>query len=75
MFFLRLQSSDRPQILKNQRNKYPDKTHIGLYHDPIVGLKTDVGYEFEDGQEVSIFEGLDWTLCGDIHKREVLQGG
>jgi len=64
--------SDRPEIEKS-KEKYPDKKHIGLYHDPIVGLKTDVGYEFEDGQEVSIFEGLDWTLCGDIHKRKVLK--
>jgi len=64
--------SDRPNI-EESKIKFPNKTHIGLYHDPIVGLKTDVGYEFEDGQEVSIFEGLEWTLCGDIHKREVLK--
>tara|TARA_R110001583_G_scaffold195181_1_gene370284 strand:- start:3524 stop:4333 length:810 start_codon:yes stop_codon:yes gene_type:complete len=72
--FSQVTESDRPNI-EESKNKYPDKTHIGLYHDPIVGLKTDVGYEFEDGQEVSIFEGLDWTLCGDIHKREVLKVG
>mgnify|MGYP003123705565 CR=1 FL=1 len=63
--------SDRPNI-EEKKKESPEKKYIGLYHDPIVGLKTDVGYEFEDGQEVSIFEGLDWTLCGDIHKREVL---
>ena len=70
--FSQVTGSDRPQI-EESKKKYPNKKHIGLYHDPILGLKTDVGYEFEDGQEVSIFEGLDWTLCGDIHKREVLQ--
>jgi|TARA_R110001632_G_scaffold214074_3_gene340672 DNA repair exonuclease SbcCD nuclease subunit len=70
--FSQITGSDRPKI-EDSIEKYPDKKHIGLYHDPIVGLKTDVGYEFEDGQEVSIFEGLDWTLCGDIHKREVLK--
>ena len=62
-----------PLSYTNIPRKFPEKIHIGLYHDPIVGLKTDVGYEFEDGQEVSIFDGLDWTLCGDIHKREVLK--
>tara|TARA_R110000803_G_scaffold47825_5_gene99615 strand:- start:8537 stop:9346 length:810 start_codon:yes stop_codon:yes gene_type:complete len=64
--------SDRPNI-EESKEKYSKRTHIGLYHDPIVGLKTDVGYEFEDGQDVSIFRGLDYTLCGDIHKREVLK--
>ena len=63
--------SDRPNI-EEKKEELPEKKYIGLYHDPIMGLKTDVGYEFEDGQEVTIFEGLDWTLCGDIHKREVL---
>jgi len=72
--FSQLTGSDRPQI-EESKEKFPYKKHIGLYHDPIVGLKTDVGYEFEDGQEVSIFDGLDWTLCGDIHKREVLKIG
>jgi DNA repair exonuclease SbcCD nuclease subunit len=72
--FSQITESDRPKI-EESKEKHPNKKHIGLYHDPIVGLKTDVGYEFEDGQEVSIFEGLDWTLCGDIHKREVLKVG
>ena len=70
--FSQVTGSDRPKI-EESKEKFPDKKHIGLYHDPIVGLKTDVGYEFEDGQEIGIFEGLDWTLCGDIHKREVLK--
>ncbi len=70
--FSQVTGSDRPNI-EESKKKFPEHKHIGLYHDPIVGLKTDVGYEFEDGQEISIFEGLDWTLCGDIHKREVLK--
>jgi len=70
--YSQITGSDRPNIEESKKT-FPHKTHIGLYHDPIVGLKTDVGYEFEDGQEVSIFQGLDWTLCGDIHKRKVLK--
>lgn len=45
--------------------------NIGLFHGPIQGLTTDIGYKFEDGFEVSKFDGCDLVLCGDIHKRQV----
>ena len=48
-----------------------DKTNIGLFHGPIQGLYTDVGYKFEDGFDVDKFNGCDLVLCGDIHKRQV----
>jgi DNA repair exonuclease SbcCD nuclease subunit len=48
-----------------------DRVKIGLFHGPIVGLSTDIGYTFEDGFEVSKFSGCDLVLCGDIHKRQV----
>ena len=44
---------------------------IGLFHGPIIGLTTDVGYKFEDGFDTHRFMGLDLVLCGDIHKRQV----
>lgn len=48
-----------------------DKLNIGLFHGPIQGLYTDIGYKFEDGFEVSKFKGCDLVLCGDIHKRQI----
>jgi DNA repair exonuclease SbcCD nuclease subunit len=44
---------------------------IGLFHGPIVGLTTDVGYKFEEGFDTSRFMGCDLVLCGDIHKRQI----
>lgn len=54
-----------PVIEKNDRLK------IGLFHGPIVGLKTDVGYEFDSGFDKNGFDGCDLVLCGDIHKRQI----
>jgi DNA repair exonuclease SbcCD nuclease subunit len=43
---------------------------IGLFHDPIQGLKTDLGFDFgEHAYDIEKFDGLDIVLCGDIHKR------
>jgi DNA repair exonuclease SbcCD nuclease subunit len=43
---------------------------IGLFHGPINGLKSDLGYDFgEEAYDTDKFEGLDIVLCGDIHKR------
>ena len=59
-----------------QHNQRPDfekeegKLHIGLFHGPIQGLSTDLGFEFgEEAYDVEKFDGLDVVLCGDIHKR------
>ena len=48
-----------------------DKKIIGLFHGPIQGLYTDIGYKFEDGYDIDKFSGCDVVLCGDIHKRQV----
>jgi len=46
---------------------------IGLFHDPIQGLTTDTGYDFGDhAYDINKFKGLDIVLCGDIHKRQVI---
>lgn len=44
---------------------------IGLFHGPVQGLTTDIGYKFETGFESDKFNGCDLVLCGDIHKRQV----
>ena len=48
-----------------------DKTNIGLFHGPVQGLYTDIGYKFDDGFDVGKFKGCDLVLCGDIHKRQI----
>jgi DNA repair exonuclease SbcCD nuclease subunit len=48
-----------------------DNFKIGLFHGPVQGLTTDVGYKFDDGFDVDKFSGCDIVLCGDIHKRQV----
>lgn len=45
--------------------------NIGLFHGPVQGLYTDIGYKFDDGFETSKFKGCDLVLCGDIHKRQI----
>lgn len=47
------------------------RVKIGLFHGPVVGLSTDIGYKFDSGFEVDKFSGCDLVLCGDIHKRQI----
>ena len=54
-----------PDIEKTGRVK------IGLFHGPVQGLTTDVGYKFDSGFDSDKFKGCDLVLCGDIHKRQV----
>ena len=48
-----------------------DNVKIGLFHGPVQGLTTDIGYKFESGFDSDKFAGCDLVLCGDIHKRQV----
>lgn len=48
-----------------------NRLNIGLFHGPIQGLYTDIGYKFDDGFDVGKFKGCDLVFCGDIHKRQV----
>ena len=59
-----------------QGNIPPDITEakgkrIGLFHGPIQGMKTDLGFDFgEEAYDIEKFNGLEVVLCGDIHKRQ-----
>ena len=66
------QHNERPEFKKED-----DKLHIGLFHGPIQGMSTDLGFEFEDAYDRLNFVDLDLLLCGDIHKRQqfTLPGG
>ena len=59
------QHNARPEFTKDDT-----KLTIGLFHGPIMGLSTDLGYEFEDAYDQLNFVDLDLLLCGDIHKRQ-----
>lgn len=45
--------------------------NIGLFHGPIQGLSTDLGFMFEEGYDKLNFADCDLVLCGDIHKRQI----
>ena len=59
------QHNQRPEFerVKNQ-------LYVGLFHGPIEGLSTDMGYQFEDAYDRLNFIDLDLLLCGDVHKRQ-----
>jgi len=59
------QHNARPEFTKEE-----GKFHIGLFHGPIQGMSTDLGFEFEDAYDRLNFVDLDLLLCGDIHKRQ-----
>jgi len=59
------QHNARPEFIKDET-----KLTVGLFHGPIMGLSTDLGYEFEDAYDQLNFVDLDLLLCGDIHKRQ-----
>tara|TARA_R110000803_G_scaffold74903_3_gene139049 strand:+ start:37013 stop:37828 length:816 start_codon:yes stop_codon:yes gene_type:complete len=65
--------SDRPNIEEGRIDYGNDKTYIGLFHGPLIGSTTDIGYEIEHGHSLEIFEGNDIVMCGDIHKRQELR--
>jgi DNA repair exonuclease SbcCD nuclease subunit len=68
------QENKRPNI-EEFRKKYGEKTtkkFIGLFHGPLIGSFTDLGFEVK-GADLSIFADLDWVMCADIHKRQQLE--
>lgn len=55
----------RPEYIKE------DGFYVGLFHGPIQGLSTDLGFEFDNAFSPLNFVDLDLLLCGDIHKRQM----
>ena len=58
----------------NEKPKFKKEKgfYVGLFHNPIQGMSTDLGYTFDDAYDKINFIGCDLVLCGDIHKRSVL---
>lgn len=64
----------RPDI-EQAKKDYPDNTVIGLYHGTIVGATLNNGTVMDSGQDGDIFQGCDFVMAGDIHKRQVIKRG
>ena len=62
------QHNARPNFVKQE-----GLLTVGLFHGPIQGMSTDLGYQFEDAYDRLNFVGLDLLLCGDIHKRQTFK--
>jgi DNA repair exonuclease SbcCD nuclease subunit len=62
--------NEKPDI-DSARNEWGnDKTYVGIFHAPIIGAKTDIGYVIDHGTTIDLFSGCDIVLCGDIHMRQ-----
>ena len=49
------------------------KINIALYHGSISNCKTDINWTMTNGEdELSIFEDHDFSMLGDIHRRQFL---
>lgn len=66
-------------ILDNKKN-WPSgydvkgENSICLFHGPVNKAQTDIGYTVSSNSFiVDMFDGFDFALLGDIHKRQVLQ--
>lgn len=47
-----------------------DRINIAMYHGPLNGCVTDVGYHLESKINKDLFEPYDYTFLGDIHKAQ-----
>lgn len=59
------QHNTKPEFVVDDNELY-----IGLFHGPIEGMETDLGFKFSSGYSRLNFVGCDVVLCGDIHKRQ-----
>jgi len=62
------QHNERPEYTKED-----GKFYVGLFHGPIQGMSTDLGFKFDDGYDRLNFVGLDLLLAGDIHLRQTFE--
>lgn len=58
---------DRNNWKYDRHNLQQSDILIGLFHGPLKGAKTDLGYIFDHAEEVNKFECCDFLWCGDIH--------
>jgi len=58
----------------NWENVLPEdeKINIALFHGAVWGSKTDVDFSIDGEVTDDFFDGFDFTLLGDIHKKQFL---
>lgn len=53
-----------------------DMYTVGMFHGPVELSETDLGFKFYDTEfTAETFSGCDLVLCGDIHRRQVIDEG
>ena len=62
--------NERPDIDSARKQYGDDKKYIGLFHAPVTGAITSIGYEFDESTSLTQFKGCDAVLMGDIHHRQ-----
>lgn len=50
----------------------PGDVNIALFHGGVLGSKTDINWNIEGEVKLDFFEGYDFALLGDIHKKQYL---
>lgn len=51
--------------------KFPDDNNIGLFHGSVLSCVTDSNWRMTHVEhDLSIFDGLDYVMMGDIHKQQ-----
>ena len=64
----------KPNI-EQARQDYPNITVIGFYHGTVFVATLNNGMVTENGVTGDLFEGCDFVLAGDLHKRQVIKRG
>jgi DNA repair exonuclease SbcCD nuclease subunit len=59
--------------IEKARKENPGCHVIGLFHGPVTGAKTDTGFTVDHGVSPDIFNGCDFVVMGDIHKRQLMK--
>lgn len=62
------QENRRPDFKKEDNDT---DLFVGLFHGPIQGMSTNLGYVFDGAYDRLNFVDLDLLLCGDIHTRQI----
>ena len=61
-----------PEDMEVLKEKYKDKTFVGLFHGDLNGAKNASGVALT-GLEVSHFAGTDFVIAGHIHKHQCIE--
>lgn len=63
------QHNQRPDFKREDNDK---DLYVGLFHGPIQGMSTNLGFNFDESYDKLNFNGLDIVMCGDIHCQQLL---